>query len=71
MKRYFYFFTTVIPQATNNSNNNNNNPEAPKNLKVNSQVEVTIHSKKHCGVIKWIGRIPEMNCEMSGIELVN
>jgi len=30
-----------------------------------------IHSKKHCGLIKWIGHIPEMNCEMAGIELVS
>ena len=43
---------------------------APTYLKVNSPVEVTIQLKKHCGIIKWIGDIPEMNCEMAGIELV-
>ncbi|XP_066927663.1 protein mono-ADP-ribosyltransferase PARP12-like isoform X2 [Clytia hemisphaerica] len=56
---------TLRPKGSTTSQPSNN----PITLKVNTPVEVTIHSKQYRGIVRWCGFIEEMNNSMAGIEL--
>ncbi|XP_066927666.1 protein mono-ADP-ribosyltransferase PARP12-like [Clytia hemisphaerica] len=58
-----------LPSKQSLPTNTTASPSEPATLKVNTPVEVTIHSKQYRGIVRWCGFIEEMNNSMAGIEL--